>query len=213
MGADLKKDAAGVGVFGRLDAVKKKPLISRSFFLSQKRLECIIQGYGPGIIVVIIFCVLNVECIFTMECYILLENYIAEYIPELEFLVFLNAVKEVGSIIGCAAKVSIVTNSVVCNIQIEAARLCTVQRAVAKACLPSAVSFVSIGIPVFAKYAEIMNRNYQVCTPDAVKVSFGFSLISGEVEICCAKFCCAEVISQSAKSNISCFNSVFFSSV
>ena len=27
-----KRDAAGAGVFGRQDAVKKKPLISRSFF-------------------------------------------------------------------------------------------------------------------------------------------------------------------------------------
>ena len=48
LGADFKKrGAAGAGVFGRQDAVKKKPLISRSFFFISAEIRIHSSGIRP----------------------------------------------------------------------------------------------------------------------------------------------------------------------
>ena len=103
-----------------------------------------------------------------MEGDILLENNVAEYVPELQIFASSN-IEEVGCIIGGAAKVSVSADFVVSDIQSEGARFGSVEGAVAEASLISAVVLVSVGVPVFAEYAEVLNRNNEVCAPDAVK--------------------------------------------
>ena len=105
----------------------------------------------------------------------LLESNVAEYVPELQIFAS-NSTEEVGCIIGGAAEVSTSADSVVSDIQSEGARFGSIESAVADASLVSVIVLVSVGVPVFAEYAEVLNRNNEVCAPDAVKAVSGFAL-------------------------------------
>lgn len=97
---------------------------------------------------------------------------------------------------------SVSADSVVSNVQSEGARFGSVEGAVAEASLISAVVLVSVGVPVFAEYAEVLNRNNEVCTPDAVKAANSLCFVAGEVEVSCVQFSSAEVIAEAAESSI-----------
>ena len=129
-----------------------------------------------------------------MEGDILLENNVAEYVPELQIFAS-NSTEEVGCIIGGAAEVSTSADSVVSDIQSEGARFGSIESAVADASLVSVIVLVSVGVPVFAEYAEVLNRNNEVCAPDAVKAANILCFVAGEVEVSCVQFSSAEVIS------------------
>ena len=128
-----------------------------------------------------------------MEGDILLENNVAEYVPELQIFASSN-IEEVGCIIGDSAEVSVSADSVVSDVQSEGARFGSIESAVAEASLVSVVVLVSVGVPVFAEYAEVLNRNNEVCAPDAVKVISSLCFVTGEVEVSCVQFSSAEVI-------------------
>ena len=110
-----------------------------------------------------------------MEGDVLLENNVAEYVPELQIFAISNSTEEIRCIIGGAAEVSTSADSVVSNVQSEGARFSSVESAVAETCLPSGIRFVSVGIPVFAEYAEVLNRNNEVRAPDAVEFIMAMS--------------------------------------
>ena len=149
---------------------KKKPHKELLFYWSIPELECVVQGNGPSVVIRVSLGVFDIPSVFAVEGDILLENNVAEYVPELQILVSSNS-EEVGCIIGGAAKVSVSAYFVVSDVQSEGARFGSVEGAVAETSLISAVVLVSVGVPVFAEYAEVLNRNNEICAPDAVKAA------------------------------------------
>lgn len=115
-----------------------------------------------------------------MEGDILLENNVAEYVPELQIFASSN-IEEVRCIVSDSAEVSVSADFVISDVQSEGARFSSVEGAVAETSLISVVVLVSVGVPVFAEYAEVINRNNEVCAPDAVKAVSSLCFVAGEV--------------------------------
>ena len=183
---------------------KKKPHKELLFYWSIQELECVVQGNSPSVVIAAI-CIFDIPSVFAVECDVLLESNVAEYVPELQVFVSSNSTEEIRCIIGGAAEVSVSTDSVVSNVQREGTRFSSIEGAVADASLISVVVLVSVGVPVFAEYAEVLNRNNEVRAPDAVKAVSSLCFVAGEVEVSCVQFSHAEVIAEAAKCCISSF--------
>ena len=179
---------------------KKKPHKELLFYWSIQELECVVQGNSPSVVIAAI-CVLDVPSVFAVEGNVLLESNVAEYVPELQIFICSDVIEEVGCIVSVSAEVSVSADFVVSNVQSEGARFGSVEGAVADASLVSAVVLVSVGVPVFTEYAEVLNRNNEVCAPDAVELLIVLVKTS-EVEVSCVQFSSAEVIAEAAESSI-----------
>lgn len=128
------------------NAQKKKPL-GRSFFLSQERLEYIVQGYGCYVIVVGIGSLgLHVEAVFAVESYVLSEGYIAFCTPEFNFFYFfVQESIQRGSVVGVSAEECISFSIYIGSSYAEGADFRIVLFAIAKACSPEVrITFASV---------------------------------------------------------------------
>ena len=174
---------------------KRKPLSRFPFFDSsflEKKLELVVEGYGPSILVSLVRIVsTDIECIFTMEEYILLESYISHCIPECNIgcIIVAEILQDIG-LEACAAEVYAFVNIVVCYINSEGTRFLQVQLAIADTCVPSGIIAIVIGgvLPVFTEYAEVLNRNGQVCTHQFIAGSCISFLVACELNVVNAEF-------------------------
>ena len=130
-----------------------------------------------------------------MKEYVLLEGYISHCIPECYVgCIMLCQILQSISLEACAAEVYAFVNIVVSYIDSEGARFLQVQFAIADTCVPSSIIAVFIGgvLPVFTEYAEVLNRNGQVCAHQFIAGSCISFLVACELNVVNAEFAIAE---------------------
>jgi hypothetical protein len=137
-----------------------------------------------------------------MEINVLLKSNFSDSVPEcyVGSCIFGQVGQNVG-LEACAAEIDAFVNIVVSYIDSEGAWFLQVQFAVAEACVPSGI-VVGIGggvLPVFTEYAEVGNRNCQVCAEQFVAsnvviigVAYEFNVVNAEFAF--AEFSCAACI-------------------
>ena len=164
---------------------KRFPFFDSSFF--DKKLEFVVQGYGPSIIRISALISISSECIFSMELYVLSQSYIAHSVPELQLFSICYSIEDVGLPAG-SAEVYAIAYTVVCNGEIPGARFLPVSCAVGEASVPSGIfqcTWSSGVLPVFTEYIELLNRNVQVYAEEFRFSSFeiNFSFVTSCVNL------------------------------